>query len=444
MVAPVAGCHGTPRKLFRERYFFFKQMIEKVFLRDSVRRSPIENVPVTLDDIVRAQRRIRDTLPVTPCARAVQLSARSGCELFLKCENLQMTGSFKVRGALARMLQLTAAEQAAGVIAASAGNHAQGVAYAAQRLGIPATIVMPETAPLAKVRGTAAFGARIVLAGNNYDAAYARAVELQRESGATFIHAFDDPGVMAGQGSVALELLEQLADFDAVLVPVGGGGLVGGIATVIKQVRPGVRVIGVQTARVPGMLASLRAGALTAIEPAATLADGIAVARVGQYTFAQAEAFLDEVVSVDEEAIARAILALLEQEKLLAEGAGAVGVAALLEGAVEDLAGKRVVAVLSGGNIDPIELAKLIGRGLEQDGRLAHLRVLVGDRPGAVAEVAAIVARARANILQISQRRDAAEVGLREAELELALETRGRDHVEDIVAALRAQGLRVK
>ncbi len=399
---------------------------------------------ISLDDIIKARRRIRDSLPPTPCARAAQLSRQLGCELFIKCENLQMTGSFKVRGALARILQLTEAERAAGVIAASAGNHAQGVAWAAQKFGVPATIVMPETAPLAKIRGTAAFGADIVLAGTGYDAAYARAVELQRDSGATFIHAFDDPAVMAGQGSAGLEIIEQLGDFDLVLVPVGGGGLAGGIATVIKQTRPGVQVIGVQSARVPSMQASLAAGAPTPVPPAATLADGIAVARVGVHTYPQAAAWLDGIVTVDEESIARAILTLLEQEKLLAEGAGAVGIAALLEGVVGDPAGKRIVAVVSGGNIDPIELAKIVERGLERDGRLAHLRVVVADRPGSIAEVAGLVARERANILQISQRRDAAEVGLREAELDLTLETRGLDHVTGIVQALRDGGFRVR
>ncbi|TCO78169.1 L-threonine ammonia-lyase [Plasticicumulans lactativorans] len=399
---------------------------------------------ITLDDIHKARRRIRDTLADTPCSRAVRLSRAFGCEVFLKLENLQMTGSFKVRGALSKMLLLTEAEQAAGVIAASAGNHAQGVAYAAQRLGLPATIVMPETAPLAKVRGTQAFGATVVLAGTSYDAAYARAVEIQRETGATFIHAFDDPAVMAGQGSIGLELLEQLRDVDAVVVPVGGGGLAGGVATAIKETRPSIRVIGVQAARIPGMQASIAAGHVTVLPPAATLADGIAVGRVGVHTFPQAAHYLDRIVTVDEEAIARAILTLLEEEKLLAEGAGVVGVAALQSGALPELAGKRVVVVVSGGNIDTIDLTKIVERGLEQDGRLARLRVVAPDRPGTIAEIAGVLAAQRANILQIQQSRPAADVGLREAEIDLTLETRGHAHVAEITAELRAHGLTVK
>ncbi len=398
---------------------------------------------ITLDDILKARRRIRASLSDTPVLRAHRLSRLFGCDVFLKLENLQMTGSFKVRGALSKMLVLTEREREAGVIAASAGNHAQGVAYAAQRLGIPATIVMPETAPLAKVQGTRAFGAEVVLAGTGYDAAYARAVELQAQGGATFIHAFDDPAVIAGQGSIGLEVLEQLGDFDAIVLPVGGGGLIGGVATAIKAQRPGIRVCGVQAARIPGMQASLAAGRIAQLPAAATLADGIAVARVGEHTFPQAQAHVDTVVAVEEEEIARAIMTLLEHEKLLAEGAGAVGVAALAAGALPELAGKRVVVVVSGGNIDTIDLTKIIERGLEQDGRLATLRVVVPDKPGAIAEVAAVVARERANVLQVMQHRSAAVVGLREAEIDFTLETRGHEHVAEIVSALRAAGCRV-
>ncbi len=397
-----------------------------------------------LEDIRKARRRIRDSLALTSCAQAVALSELCGCQVFLKLENLQLTGSFKVRGALSRMLLLSEAERAAGVIAASAGNHAQGVAYAARRLDIHACIVMPEAAPLAKVRGTQALGAEIVLHGGSYDAAYAKARELQAERGATFIPAFDDPAVIAGQGSIGLELLEQLGDFDAVLVPAGGGGLIAGVATAIKESRSGIRVIGVQAARIPALRDSLAAGAIRTLEPANTIADGISVARVGEHTFPLVQRWVDEVVTVDEEQIARAIMVLLEREKLLAEGAGAVGLAALLHGRVEGVAGKRVAVIVSGGNIDTNDLIKMLQRGLEQDGRLAVLRVVAPDKPGAIAELARVAALHRANILQISQNRHADEVGLREAEVELTLETRGHDHVAAIAKDFRGRGYPVR
>ncbi|MDX1656036.1 MAG: threonine ammonia-lyase [Candidatus Competibacteraceae bacterium] len=397
-----------------------------------------------LEDIQKARRRIRDSILPTPCPRAAQLEALTGCQLFLKLENLQMTGSFKVRGALSRMLLLTEAERARGVLAASAGNHAQGVAYAARLLGMNALIVMPETAPLAKVRGTQVQGAEIVLAGGGYDAAYARALDIQAQRGSTFIHAFDDPAVIAGQGTIGLEILEQLGDFDAAVVPVGGGGLIAGIGAAIKENRPSIRVIGVQAERICAMKASMAAGEITPLPAASTLADGISVARVGSHTFPLVRRYVDGIVTVGEEEIARAIMILLEREKLLAEGAGVVGLAALLAAQIPDLAGKRVVVIISGGNIDTIDLTKILDRGLEQDGRLARLRVVVPDKPGSIAELAGIIAAQRANILQIAQNRNADEVGLREAEVELTLETRGQAHVQEIEAAFRGRGYSVK
>ena len=397
-----------------------------------------------LNDIRDARLRIRDALQPTPSMRALRLEKACGCELFLKLENLQMTGSFKVRGALNRMLLLTDSESAAGVIAASAGNHAQGVAYAALRLGIPACIVMPETAPLAKVQGTRAFGAEIVLHGSGYDAAFGRAQELQQQRGATFIHAFDDPGVMAGQGTIGLELLEQIEGFDVVVVPIGGGGLIAGVAAAIKGARPDVRVVGVQSARVPAMRVSWEAGEIRSLAASNTIADGISVARVGAHTFPYCRKFVDDIVTVDDDEIAQAIMTLLEQEKLLAEGAGAVGVAALMNGRIDGISGKRVVVIVSGGNIDTNDLTKFLERGLEQDGRLANLRVIAPDKPGSVADVARIIAGNYANILQISQNRHAAEVGLREAEVELTLETRGHSHVNEIIGALSERGYAVR
>jgi threonine dehydratase len=398
---------------------------------------------LTLAAIAAARDRIRDHIFLSPCAYTETLSRMTGCRLYLKLENLQMTGSFKERGALNKIALLTAEQRAAGVVAASAGNHAQGVARAAQLAGIRATIVMPETTPLAKQRGTHELGAEIVLYGSGYDEAFTRAQELQQQHGYTFIHAFDDPAVIAGQGSIGLELLEQVPDLEMVVVPVGGGGLIAGIATAVRSVRPEVRVIGVETVRLPAMLASLQAGRVTPLPAAKTLADGISVARVGDYTYPLVREWVETIVTVDEEDIAHTILVLLEREKTLAEGAGAVGFAALCSGRIPQAANKRVVVVLSGGNIDMTLLARIIERGLENDGRLARLRVVVPDKPGSVAEVASIIAGCGANIFDLSQSRPVSDVQLGQAELELMLETRGREHVAEITDKIRQAGFSV-
>jgi threonine dehydratase len=356
---------------------------------------------------------------------------------------LQITGSFKERGALNKIRSLTADQRAAGIIAASAGNHAQGVARAAQLHGIKATIVMPETTPLAKLRGTQAFGATIVLAGSGYDEAYARARELQAAHGYTFIHAFDDPLVIAGQGTIGLELLEQVPAAEVIVVPVGGGGLISGIAMAVKSRRPAVRIVGVETALLPAMQASLAVGHVQPLPAARTLADGISVAVVGSYTFPIVQEYVSDIVTVGEEAIASAIMLLLECEKTLAEGAGAIGFAALYSGRIADIAGKTVVVVLSGGNIDINLLARIIGRGLELDGRLARLRVVVADMPGSIAHLAGVIAGQRANIFDLAQSRPVSDVQLGQVEIELMLETRGHEHVAEIVQALRAAGFTV-
>lgn len=395
---------------------------------------------VTLADIQAARRRIGARIFFSPCARSETLSRMIGCELYLKLENLQMTGSFKDRGALNKILLLDDNQKAAGIIAASAGNHAQGVAHAAQLNGIKATIVMPETTPLAKIRGTWEWGAEIVLYGSGYDEAYAKARELQKSHRYTFIHAFDDLDVIAGQGTIGLELLEQVSDLDTVVVPVGGGGLIAGIAVAIKSVRPEVTMIGVETALLPAMKESLKAGRIKPLSATSTLADGISVAVVGSHTFPIVNQYVSEIATVSEEEIARAIMILLEREKTLAEGAGAVGFAALLSGKIQDSAGKRVVIVLSGGNIDMNLLSRIIERGLETDGRLARLKVVVPDKPGSIARLATIVAEHGANIFHISQSRPLSDVQLGQAEVDLMLETRGWEHVRQITDAVEKGG----
>ena len=285
---------------------------------------------VTLPDVQAALGRIRDRIYLSPCARSETLSRLSGADAFLKLENLQMTGAYKERGALNKLLLLSPAERARGLIAASAGNHAQAVAYHGGRLGVATTIVMPETTPIMKVANTRAHGARIVLHGANYDEAYAEARRLERAEGLTFVHPFDDPQVIAGQGTIGLELLEQVPDLDAVVVPVGGGGLISGVAVALKEQRPGLRVIGVEAELIPCMKASIEAGQLVTLEPSSTLADGIAVKRPGELTFEHVQKYVDDIVTVSEEEIASAILYLLEKEKAVAEGAGAVSVAALM------------------------------------------------------------------------------------------------------------------
>ena len=393
-----------------------------------------------LTDIKAARERIGDSIFVTPCTRAEILSELIGCEVFLKLENLQMTGSFKERGSLNKILQLTEKQRQAGVITASAGNHAQGVAHAASLYDIPATIVMPETTPLSKIRGTQKFGAEIILHGSGYDEACEKSLELQSSKGYTYIPAFDDPQVIAGQGTIGLELLEQVPDLDAVVVPIGGGGLVSGIATAIKEQRPEVQIIGVEAARMPAMQQSITAGSVQSLQGAYTLADGIAVATVGQHTLPIVNRYVTDIVTVSEEEIASAIMILLEREKTLVEGAGATGFAALYSKRIKDIAGKKIVVVISGGNIDLALLSKILERGMESDGRLARLKVIVPDRPRSIAQVTSLVAEKHAGILQIFQNRSISEVKLQETELELMLETRGLEHVEEISQALREAG----
>jgi threonine dehydratase len=397
------------------------------------------NLCITLADVLAARERLRGSIYESPCPHSIMLSALTGQQVYLKLENLQMTGSFKERGALNRIALLTPEQAARGVIAASAGNHAQGVAYHATKRGIRALIVMPLTTPLVKVTATRDFGAEVLLHGANYDEACSEAVRLCDEQHFTFIHPFDDPAVMAGQGVIGLELLEQVPQLEAVVVPIGGGGLIGGIACAIKESRPEVRVVGVQTARLPSMQAAIAAHHPVTVDPATTIADGIAVRRAGDLTFPLVERYVDEIVTVEEDEIASAILMLLEREKTLAEGAGAAALAALLEHRTS-LHGAHTAVLVGGGNIDVTLLERIIERGLVKDGRLVRLRIVLLDKPGALHELTRLIASQRANIIDTLHNRAYYGVNLGDTVIDITLETRGPQHVAELLAALTAEG----
>ncbi len=394
-----------------------------------------------LADIEAARGRIRNVVSLSPCAHSRQLSERLGCELHLKLENLQMTGSFKERGASNKLALLDATQRAAGVLCASAGNHAQGVAFHARRLGIQATIVMPLATPLVKIGATRELGANVVLHGANYDEAFAEAERLYCEAGGTFVHGFDDLDVMAGQGTIGLELLEQVPQLDAVLVPVGGGGLISGIAVAIKERAPRVRVYGVQSAAVPSMLAARSAGAPVEVESRRTFADGIAVKQVGARCLQVCQRYVDEVIAVDEETIAEAVLLLLEREKTVAEGAGAAALAGLISGQLPDLRKQNVGLIVSGGNIDVNLMARVIDRGLWRSGRLVRLRCTINDVPGSLSRLLGIVADKQANVLEVEHERVGEGLELGMTEVEVLLETRGFEHLEQLESALDREGI---
>jgi threonine dehydratase len=396
---------------------------------------------VSLSTIQAARERLRASIFVSPCQLSHYLSELTGLPLHLKLENLQRTGSFKERGALNKLLTLTSEERARGVIAASAGNHAQGVAFHATAHGIRAQIVMPLATPQIKVASTRAYGAEVVLHGASYDEACDEAIRRQQDEGQTFIHPFDDPDVISGQGTIALELLEQVPDLEAVVVPIGGGGLIGGIACALKETRPRIRVIGVESDKLPSMLRAHEAGAPVTLAPEATIADGIAVRRAGDLTLPLVSRYVDEIVTVDDEEIASAILMLLEQEKTLAEGAGAAPLAAVVQSKT-NLRHRRTVVLIGGGNIDVTLLAKIIERGLVKDGRLLRIRVYLQDRPGALMALTRILTRQRANILETLHNRAYYGVSIGETAIDLTLETRGATHITAISHALREAGFR--
>ena len=398
-----------------------------------------KELAIGLADVVAARERLRGSIYYSPCPHSVMLSELTGQDVYLKLENLQMTGAFKERGALNKILQLTTEQAARGVIAASAGNHAQGVAYHATARGIKATIVMPEATPLVKVTATRGFGAEVVLHGANYDEACAEAMRLCEQGGMVFVHPFDDAQVMAGQGTIGLELMEQVEGLEAVVVPIGGGGLIGGIACAIKETNPKVRVVGVQTERLASMVAAVGAGAPVTVDSANTIADGIAVRRAGAVTLPMVERYVDEIVTVNEDEIAAAILVLLEREKTLAEGAGAAGLAALLQKKTS-LEGAQTAVVICGGNIDVTLLSRIIERGLVQDGRLIRLRIHLLDKPGALADLTRLIAAHRANIVDTLHNRAYYGVNLGDTVIDITMETRGREQVEELLRVLTREG----
>jgi len=392
---------------------------------------------ITLSDIQAALGRIRSSVYLSPCVRSETFSEVTGNSVYLKLDNLQRTGAFKERGALNKLLTLTAEEKLRGVIAASAGNHAQGVAYHAGRLGIRAQICMPLTTPLTKVSATKSYGAEVVLHGTNYDDAYAEALRRSNDEHATLVHAFDDDAVIAGQGTLGLEILQQHPDIEAVVSPVGGGGLIGGVACAIKEQSPRVQIFGVQPARLPSMKAALAEGKPVTLAPAITVADGIAVRRVGDRTLPLAQKYVDDIVTVDDEEIANAILQLLEREKTLAEGAGAAAIAALLNDKLP-LRGKKVAVLVGGGNIDVTLLARIIERGMVKDGRLVRLRIHLPDYPGALHRLTGILAQHRANIVETAYDRAYHGVTLGDTAIDITIETRGAEHIAELLCALSA------
>lgn len=394
---------------------------------------------LTVRDVEAAAERIRDSIYRSPCVKSLTLSEMTGNQIFLKLENLQMTGSFKERGALNRLLTLSKEEAAQGVVTASAGNHAQGLAYHATRLGIASEIVMPLQTPLVKVSRTEGYGGTVILHGVNYDEAYQEARRRCTESNRTFIHAFDDDAVIAGQGTIGLEILHQQPRIDAVIAPIGGGGLLGGIACAIKETNPRIRVIGVQTAKLPSMLEAMQADMPVTIAPATTIADGIAVRRAGERTHPLIRKYVDEIVTVEEEEIASAILILLEREKTLAEGAGAAALAALLHRKTPHQ-GLRIAVLVCGGNIDVTLLSRIIERGLVKDGRLVRVRVHLPDHPGALMKLCSVIAAEHANIVETNHDRAYYGVNLGDTVIDVTMETRGTGHVEKLLAALTAAG----
>lgn len=394
---------------------------------------------ISLDDIRAAHERIRGSVFTSPCAYSETFSRIARNSVYFKLENLQMTGSFKERGALNKILQLSPNERKSGVICASAGNHAQGVAYHATRLGVRATVVMPVNAPLTKLSATRQYGADVVLHGANYDEAYAEAQRISEAEQLTYIHAFDDDAIIAGQGTVGLEILEQVPGVEAVVCPIGGGGLIGGIAVAVKALKPAVRIIGVQTARYPSMKAALKVHQPVTLPPSVTIADGIGVRCVGKRNLEIAEQCIDELVTVEEEEIAAAILMLLEKEKTVAEGAGAAACAALVERKTS-LVGRQVVVLVGGGNIDPIFLSRIIERGLVKDGRLVRIRLQAADYPGVLHAVTGIFAKLRINVIEIEHDRAYFGVRLGQTVMDFVLETRGTDHVAELLEALTNAG----
>ena len=397
---------------------------------------------VTIDDIRKAQDTIKDIVKRTDILESTKLSLLTNANIYYKCENLQKTGSFKVRGACNKIANLTEEEKSKGVIASSAGNHAQGVALGAKMNNIEATIVMPSTAPLAKVTATKSYGANVVLEGLVYDDAYAKAVEIQKETGATFLHPFNDKYVIAGQGTIGLEIFEQMNNkVDTILCPIGGGGIIAGIATAAKALNPNVKIVGVQTANIPSMYESMKSGKVTTAFKSTSIADGISVKTVGELTFNIAKDLLDEVVLVQEDEIAEAVLFLMENQKVVAEGSGAVTTAAILTGKYKPKENENVVLIISGGNIDVNTLNRIVVKGLINSGRRFSFITEIKDKPGGLAELTKILSNLDANIITANL---SSTKAIGELSAQMTMETFDHEHIEKIKKAVSEAGFNIK
>ncbi|WP_284006850.1 threonine ammonia-lyase [Haloarcula pelagica] len=399
---------------------------------------------LSLDDVLAARDRVAETSRHTPLDYSHTFSSMTGADVYLKLELFQRTGAFKIRGATNRIATLSQAERDAGVVTASAGNHAQGVALAATRAGVDSKIVMPEHAPISKVEATRNYGGEVVLSGQDYDEAAERAHGIEREEGRTYIHAFDDEMVMAGQGTIGLEIYEDLPGVDTVVVPIGGGGLVSGIATALKGKNPDIRVVGVQAEGASSVAESLAKGERVVRDEVRTIADGIATRTVGERTFEIIQDRVDEVVTVDDSEIAVALTTLLERAKIMVEGAGAVALAAVLEDRFDYDDGETIVPALCGGNIDLNTLTNVIMRGLVETGRYVKIRTVLTDHPGSLERLVSVLSAEQVNIYGIEHDRTSRDVAMDDAEVELDLETRGPDHVEALLSALREEGYQVE
>lgn len=395
---------------------------------------------VTIDKIFRASSVLKDIIRPTPLAKAYGIAPE--CDLYLKPENLQNTGSFKLRGSGYKIAMLSEEEKARGVIACSAGNHAQGVALAASKCGISSLICLPDSAPISKVEATKAYGAQVCLVPGVYDDAYRKALELKEEKGYTFVHPFDDEYVIAGQGTIGLEIMNEMSDVDAVIVPIGGGGLISGVACAIKSISPQVKVYGVQAAGAPSMYNAIREGKRAALAGVATIADGIAVKEPGALTYEMVRQYVDDIALVTEDEIAAAILALIEKQKMIAEGAGAVSVAAAMFHKFP-IEGKKVVCLISGGNIDVTSLSRVIDRGLMKSGRTSSLLIELVDKPGQLKDVSRIIADCGGNVTSVHHERNGDTESINGCYLRMTMETKNYDHVQQIIHALKAEGFKI-
>ena len=396
---------------------------------------------LSLDRVYKASTVLKEVIRETDMISAPKLN--KSCNVYLKTENLQVTGSFKIRGSYFKISQLTDEEKKKGVIACSAGNHAQGVALAATKNGIKSTICLPDGAPISKVEATKRYGAEVCLVKGVYDDAYKKAIELKNEKGLTFIHPFDDPDVIAGQGTIGLEILTQLPSADVVVVPIGGGGLISGIAYTIKKLKPSCKIYGVQAAGAPSMEQSITDGEIETLNEVNTIADGIAVKTPGNLTYDLCQKYVDGIVTVTDDEIALAILTLLEQQKLIAEGAGAVPVAAVMNGKIPDIEGKNVVCVVSGGNIDVTILSRVIERGLKMGGRTADIVIALSDKPGQLSGVSQIIADQGANVVSVNYDSTDLDMNITDCYLKIGVETRNFEHIVSVKKALTDAGFKV-